>query len=407
MAGVFDPYSHFSGPQALAVSKFLGAWKAQPIVKAIDAWHRPGDLTHVVPGAPLKSYVDIPIHTPGLQRFDGKWKFDANSGRVATCERGVWQKGAKINEFKGAEFDIGRWSKAPGTVAIEIGNNAPLSLVYILNGCFSGIPKTASGTPIYLPGTTTVDPALTAYEQVYYDFSQKKPLVVLDTDTSNHRPVNPFDLNFQSGFRWWNAKENVAINAPNITAAIKNMQIRRAMNGVELGIGDEGLEIWVPFSSKEDVRLLLEVFRQLPGTGTAIPTDAIQVPINGGGNQVIFSVQDNPVFGRARVRAITGLRSDFWGIVAPNALREPAMSLFLHVHGGQIGEYVINEEPAKPDNDTVPHIWVYPWTKGSALWAGTMEGSQAGDIGITMLVNEGFAAMTGLLLEARFTGPAS
>jgi hypothetical protein len=408
MAGVFDPYSHFQGPHALAVSKFLGAWKAQPIVKAIDAWHRPGDLTHVVPGAALKSYVSVPMHTPGLARFNGRFTFDENSGRVATVERGTWQKGSKINELKGAEYDIGMWSKAPGTVAIEIGNNAPLSLVYILNGCFSGIPRTAGGTSIYLPGTTIVDPALTAYEQVYFDYADKQPLVVLDSDTGDHRSVNPFKPSFQSDFKWWNAKENDALNAPNITAAIKNMQIRRAMNGVELGIGDEGLEIWVPYSSKEDVRLLLEVFRQLPGTGTAAPADAIQVPITGGGglSQVIYSVQDNPVFGRARVRAITGMRSDLWCIVAPNVLREPSMSLFVHAHGGNVGEYSINEDP-NPDGNNVPHIWVYPWGKGSPLWAGTMEGSKAGDIGISMLVNEGFAGMTGLLLEARFTGSAS
>jgi hypothetical protein len=408
VAGVFDPYSHFTGPQALAVSKFLGAWKANPIVKAIDPWHRPGELTHVVPGAPLKSYVDIPLHTPGLQRFSGRFTFDQNSGRIATVERGAWQKGSKCNEFQGAEYDIGRWSKAPGTVAIEIGNNAPLSLVYILNGCYAGTPKNAAGTAIYLPGTTTVDPALTAYEQVYFDFSQQKPLVVLDSDSANHRPVNPFDLNFMSGSKWYNAKENTLLTAPNITAAIKNLQQRRAMNGIELNL-DEGLEIWVPYSLKEDARLLMEVFRQLPGTGTASPANATQVAVDGGGgiSQVIYSVQDSPVFGRAKVRAISGMRSDLWCIVAPNVLREPSMSLFMHVHGGNVGEYAINEEPAKPDNNTVPHIWVYPWAKGSPLWAGTMEGSKAGDIGITMMVNEGFAAMTGLLLEARFTGAAS
>lgn len=408
MPGMFDPLSHFTGAQALAVSKFLGSWKAGPIVKQIEPWYRPGDLTFVAPNATLKSYVTIPIHAPGIKRFNGKFHFDENSGRVAMVERGTWDKGTKINQFKGAEYDIGAWSKAPGTVAIEIGNNAPLSLANILNGCYSGVPQDSAGNPIYLPNTTHADPALMAYEQVYFDVSEKKPLVVLDSDTANHRPINPFDLTFQSGSKWHNAKASTPLTAPNITAAIKNLQKRRAMNGIELNIS-EGLEIWVPYELLEDARLLMEVFRQLPGTGTAAPANATQVPITGGGgvNQVIYSVQDSPVFGRAKVRAISGMRNDLWCVVAPNMLREPSMSLFMYAHGGAGGDYAINEDPAKPQNDTVPHIWVYPWAQGSPLFAGTMEGSKGGDIGITMMVNEGFAACTGLLLEARFTGAAS
>jgi hypothetical protein len=407
MPGILNQSQQYQGGQSLGVQEFIGAWGASPIVQTIAPWHRPGDLTNVVAGARLKSFVPVPIHSPGLKQFVGKWSFDENSGRVCEVTRGIWQKGSKINLFDAAELDISQWSKAPGTVAVEIGNNAPLCLVYILNGCYSGTPQDAAGNVIYLEGTSQIHPALQAYEQVYYDISEHKPLVVLDSDTGNHRLINPFRPDFMTDVKWWNAKENVAITAPNITAAIKNMQIRRAMNGIEMNLGDEGLEIWVPFSSKEDVRLLVEVMRQLPGTGTATPSDAIQVPISGGGNQVIFSVQDNPVFGRAKVRAISGMRSDLWCVVSPNTLRNPALSLFHYAHGGATGEYAITESPAPNGNGNVPHIWVYQWDQKSPMFAGTMPGTKAGDIGVSMMVNEGFAAGTGLLLEARFTNSAS
>jgi len=402
MSGIFNQQQNYQGGFNLAVRKFIGAWGASPVVASIQPWHRPGDLTNVIPGAALETSGSVPIHSPGLDQFAGQFEFSENSGRDWIVVRGIWQKGTKINLFTASEYDPSKWSLTPGTMAVEIGNNAPLALVYILNGCYSGIPKTKNGVPIYVKGTTQIHPALRAYEQVYYHYSEKKPLVVLDTDTANHRPVNPFDLDFMPDAKWWNGKENTKLTAPNITAAFKNMQIRYAMNGIELGIGTEGLELWVPFTTQEDARLLMEVFRQLPGTGTAAPADATIVS-----GQVIFSVQDNPVFGRAKVRAISGMRSDMWCIVAPNPGRNPALSLFHHCHGGTAGEYAITEEPAPNGNNNVPHIWVYQWDQKSPMFAGTLPGTQAGDIGLTMFVNEGFAAGTGLLIEVRFTGTAS
>ena len=58
-------------------------------------------------------------------------------------------------------------------------------------------------------------------------------------------------------------------------------------------------------------------------------------------------------------------------------------------------------------SDTVPHIAIYQWPQNSAMFMGAVPGTQAGDIGISMLLNEGFAAMSGLLFEYNFTGSAS
>jgi hypothetical protein len=206
-----------------------------------------------------------------------------------------------------------------------------------------------------------------------------------------------------SGSSWCNAHENFAITPDNIISAIINQQTRPAMNGVELGLGDEGIEVWVPYANKERTRQYLEIFRQLPGTGATGATP-VQVPITGGGSQVIYSVQDNPVFGRAKVRAITGLRPDFWCVVSPRPQPRPQYSLFLNPQGGKTGKYTINRNAAAMQSDSVPMVWVKVWDENSPMFAGTMKGCSAGDIGVSMLKNEGFAFGSGMLIDVCSTG---
>lgn len=453
MGAPYDPSSQFQGGALFAVNGWMGDWKAEPIVQPIDPWWRPGDLTKVTPGAKLVTRGSVPIHAPGMQAWGGRFEFDKPSGLFLSCTRSLWQKGTKANIFQMAEFDVGAFDMAPDTMSVELGNNPGLVFAAMLNGCFTGAPKDKNGNAIPNGGKVgCVDQiyggamavlssiaawvASTAYvvgqkvtnnSNVYIcitagtsDSSGGPTTTSSDiTDNTAHwkylyastmqarKLVNPADPGFMSSSTWYTCQESKAITPDNILSAIINQQQRCAMNGVELGIGDEGIEIWVPFASKEVTRQYLEVFRQLPGTGTIPASAATQVSISGGGSQVIYSVQDNPVFGRAKCRAVTGLRSDLWCVVSPRPRPLPQYSLFLHTHGGAMGQYAIQTDPAALLADKVPHIAVYQWTQQSPMFFGGSNGCEAGDIGISFLLNEGFAFGSPLLIDFMFTGYAS
>lgn len=455
MAPPYNPSTQFpGGGSRQAISGWLDDWTAEPVVQPIDPWYRPGDLTFVQPGAKLISYVDVPVHAPGAQAWGGSWEFDENTGLLLQVSRSMWQKGTKANTFKIAEWDPSAFNMSPETMGIELGNIAPFAFVALLNGAFSGVPQDRNGQTVdnaasmicvdqIYGGSLAVLPSssITAWVTgTVYAKGQKVSsngniykagaagtsgaTAPTGTTTSSdgtitwtyifaqtqqaQKLVNPANPGFLSGSSWYNCQELLPITADNIISSIVNQQVRPAMNGVEMGLGDEGLEMWVPFPSKERSRQLTEVFRQLPGTGASgvAPT---QVPITGGGgaSQVIYSVQDNPVFGRLKVRAITGLRNDMWCVVSPRPRPRPQYSLFLHAQGGKVGQWGIQTDGAAMLADKVPHIWVKQWTEDSAMFAGAMKGCVAGDIGISMLLNEGFAFGSGLLIDVNFTGYAS
>jgi hypothetical protein len=453
MALPYDPRTQFpTDGGKYAISRWMGEFRVEPIVKEIDPWHRPGDLTFEQPGAKLINHTSVPMHRPGAQGWGGKFEFDTPTGLYMQCNRAMWQKGTKANLFHIANFDVGAFDKSPGTVAIELGNIAPLSFVAMLNGCFSMAPKDKNGNPIdngslvicrdqiyggavavmsstdlvaWVTGTAyTVGQLVTANGNVYRAGSTATSGATAPSGTTTSsdgtitwtyvyaatnqalKVVNPANPDFMSGSSWYNCHQQFSITADHIVEAIINQQTRPAMNGVELGLGDEGVEIWVPFASKERARQLIEVFRQIPGTGATGVTPT-QVPITGGTtSQVIFSVQDNPVFGRAKVRAITGMRSDLWCVVSPRPKPLPQYSLFIHALGGSVGEYAIQDDPQAMGGDTVPHIAVFQFPAGaqSPMFTGAMWGTVAGDIGIAMILNEGYAFGSGMLIDFCFTG---
>jgi hypothetical protein len=404
MPGIYNPTSQFTGGAEFAINGWMSGWKAQPIVMPIEPWWRPGDLTFVQPGAKLITRQSVPVHAPGVQPWDGAWQFSTPTGLFIECHRAIWQKGVKANIIKLAEFDESAFDMSPATMAIELGNNPGLCLVAILNGCFSGVPQDAAGNPF------PPELGIIATDQVYGG-----SLAVVDGDTGNYKLVNPADPSFMSASKWFNAHENFDVTDPtDYVPVLENMQQRRAMNGIELQIGDEGLELWVNFGRKERVRLLLEVFRELAQSGIVTPyviqagvnNTAVNSMVKSYNDQVLFGAQTNPVFGRMKVRALTGLRSDLACVVAPRPAALPQYSAFVYAHGGQVGQYAIQTDPAAMRADTVPHIAVYQWTQQSPMFFG-VPGTSAGDIGISMLLNEGFASVSGLLFEYLFTGSAS
>jgi hypothetical protein len=418
--GIWDPINQFPGDAAFAVNGWLASWKAAPIVKAIDPWWRPGDLTHVIPGAKLVSRAPIPIHKPGLEPWAGAWTFSKNSGLYISCRRAMWQKGTKINMMEAAEFDVTSFDMAPETMAIEIGNNPAYALVACLNGCYSGTPQDAAGNQ--LPAQLKVQ----CWDQVYggngtvgsgTGTNGSGTLAVKSGDTAHYKPVNPARDAMGASNGWYNAHENFDFqNAQSYVPVLENLATRKAMNDVELGLAQNGgLELWISFQNYERTRLLLEVFEQLAGSGIATPY-VVQSGVNNTGvnslvksynDQVLFGQQPNPVYGRMKVRGITGLRTDLAVITAPRPVPRPEYSLFLYAQGGQTGQWALQTNPAAMQADTVPHIAVFPWTDTTGpMFFGT-GGNSAGDIGLSMVVNEGFAAVSGLLTEFLFSGSAS
>lgn len=402
---IYNPELQFTGGAQYAVNGWLSSWKAQPIVMPIAPWWRPGDLTFVQPAAKLITRQSIPIHAPGVEPWQGSFSFGTPTGKFIECHRRLWQKGTKANLFQLAEFDFSAFDMAPQTMAIELGNNPGYMLVGILNGCYSGTAQDAAGNAF------PPELGIIATDQVYGG-----KLAVKDGDVANYKYVNPADPSFLTSQKWWNAHENFDITNPqSFVTVLENMQQRKAMNGVELGIGDEGLELWINFGRKERARQLFEVFRELANSGIVTPyfddTSAVNLTgVNGlvtsYNRQFFYGAQTNPVFGRLKVKALTGLRSDLACIVSPRPAALPQYSAFVYAHGGEVGQYAIQTDPAAMLADTVPHIAVYQWTQQSPMFFG-VPGTSAGDIGISMLLNEGFAAVSGLLFEYLFTGAAS
>jgi len=76
-------------------------------------------------------------------------------------------------------------------------------------------------------------------------------------------------------------------------------------------------------------------------------------------------------------------------------------------HGGKLGEYSLQTDPMAMQADSVPHIAIFPWTQTNGPMFFGSNGNSAGDIGLSMLVNTGAAAVSGLLAEFLFSGSAS
>jgi hypothetical protein len=381
MSTPYNAASQFPGTAQYATKRFLGAFTAKPLVMPIQPWWRPKELTAVLPGAKLETFLNVPIHKPGLSPWTGAWQFDEQSNLFMSVKRGVYTKGAKVNMIRASEMDFGGWSSQPETIAIEIGNNPGNLLVALLNAAFTSVDQIYGGN-----------------------------VAVLTGGTKKH--VNPADPSV--GDDWFNAHENFDITADNFLTAITNMQKRQAMNGVELGIGDEGLEVWVPFGSKERARLIFEVMRELVNAGYLGTVDLTSYQTDTGGTpktneQVIFGNSQNPVFGRARVVGVHGMRSDMWTIVSPPPAggAMPHLGMFLYAHGGNVGSYAIMTDPNALNTDTVPHIAMFEWGMQSPLFFGMPGVSVAGDIGISALINEGVAWASGLLAEFCYTSSAS
>jgi hypothetical protein len=358
-----------------------------------------------MPGAKLLNDVNIPLpSSPGLSPFEGRWVFKEGANTFARVTRGMWITGAKINVFNAAEITFNSWDKQPQVLAIEIGNNPALMGAYLLNGCYSGTPQNAAGTVIKHPGLALCK------DQIYGG-----NIAVKFGDTANYKQAHPLDSSV--GTNWWNAHENFDVTNPqSITQALENLQSRQAMNAVELGLGTgDGLEFLINFGRYERVRQLLEVFQQLAQSGIVAPVvvqsgvnnTAVNTLVQSYNDQILYGPQTNPHFGRMKVKGVTGLRSDLSVITCPRPTAGPETSMFMYAHGGQVGDYAVQEDPTAMRADTVPHIAVYQWTQQSPMFAGVMEGTQAGDLGLSMIVNEGMTWLTGVTCEFMFTGSAS
>jgi hypothetical protein len=451
----YAPISQFSGSAQFAIHSYIGSLFGQPLVASIEDWMSPGKFTREVPGSKLINDVNIPLHEPGMDRFDGTIAFQEMSNLFVTVKRGTYRKGTKVNVIRAAEVDLNAWSMAPSTMSVEIANNPYVLAVGCLNGAFTGVPQNASGIALGFPELINTD-------QIYLgplakcalgtSVGQIPPWVTSTayaagaTVTSNGNTyankgvaatsgatapsgtttssdgtitwtfiqatpalnqVHPADSSIVAGTTglstWYNARQNWALSPDNMLTTIKNQQVRAAHNGAALGLGREGVEIWVPYSVEEDYRLLFEVMRELSGSGQLSFS-----PVTVGGTTVTFAQQPNPVFGRATVKPVHGMRSDLTCVVSPPPAGHPEYAVFLHAFGGQNGEYQINPDGFdESSNQSVPHIAMFTFDKNSAMFFGVPGVSKFGDVGILALVNEGIATQSGLLIDFNYTGAAS
>lgn len=461
----YNPQSQFGGPPlgtanaaSYAIHSFIGSLFGQPLVASIEDWMAPGKFTRVLPGSKLINDINIPIHEPGMQRFDGQPSFQEMSNLWVRVQRGTYKKGTKVNTIKAAEVDLNAWSMAPSTMNVEIANNPYLLAVACLNGALTGVPAAANGTALGYPELINTDQVYggplaclntvttatasngeipqwttsTLYAKgdlvwsganVYSAGSAATSGATAPTGTTTSsdgtitwtyvttkpslKPVNPADSSILDGAGntgWFNARQKWAISPDNILKVLKNQQQRCAMNGVELALGREGVEIWTPYLSEEDFRLLIEVMRELAGSGQ-LSFAPIKSP---DGTTTFFGAQPNPVFGRAKVQPVHGMRSDMWCVVSPPPAGHPEYAVFLHAIGGNAGDYAINPDGFdQPKNESVPHVALYTFDKNSAMFFGVQGVSKFGDIGILALLNEGVATQSGLLIDLQYTGAAS
>lgn len=443
LAQNYNPTTQYASPGAqFLTTQWVSEWSGQPYIKAAEnVFDR---CTLPVSKSKLQNTTAIPFHSPKAGAWKGQFTFERNTGKFINCNRALWWIGITANLIEMAVLDITAFSKSPQSASITAGNIAPLTQVAMVNGCFTGIPVDESGTVIenadhivmtdqVYGGAIAVLPASsmpawvmsTAYVAGQKTTSNGNIYMALNTATSGAtaptgtassvsdgavnwrylfpsstqapKLVNPVKTDFMSSITWTTAQEQYAISPNNIVAAIVSLQQQRADNGIQLGLATRGkAQVGVPYGSYEQMRQIIEVFRQIPGTGVpGVPVQ--QIPINGGGgaSQVLYSVMDNPAFGRADLVAVPGMLPSRWfvGATPPPDMPPARSSLFVHTFGGTMGEWEPNENFGPVNGDMVPHIQVIQFPAGpqSPMYCGAMPGTVVGDIGIGMWIAEGFA----------------
>jgi len=405
--GLFTGQQYSSTAQ-LALSAYSSSWQVAPFVPTKPKFYLP--ISHVETQAKQTVYLATPMTNVRGREYNGKLHFDRNGHRTMMLGRGVRSWGAAHNIIDAAEWDPTKWALTPDVVSRQMGNSEPEGAAYLLNGCYSGVPQDKQGNQIVLQNDANSPPRLSAYDQGYFDISEKRKMAVLSADNANFRPINPINPDFMASEAWWNARENVALDVTNVFAARANLQKRKTYLGDDLALGtdDSTLELWCAPTKIDTARTILEWLQIMPGTGVpgATPT---QVPITGGGglNQVIYSGQTNVGVGRAKAVPIQGLREDLWCLVDMRGDLGPEYSLFGISIAGSPGEYTINDTYMDPTNPHVPHIYTYVHDEKSALFQGVQEGSKFGDVGFTWLLNEGLWCLSPARIEFNFTGAAS
>lgn len=298
---------------------------------------------HVIPNAGLITRVFIPVHGFKFKDFTGTMAFSGASTVFQDVRRQVKQAGAKANAMALAELDLAAFDRTPQS----------------LNTAAAKLPQQGFATALNA-AYTTLDWTGTNFFRL--------------TAVKANCPGKP------SMGKFLNAYENSALNIANITIAIKNIQSRKGFDGELLDL--DPMVLKVPSSMKETARQLVEVMQLIPST------DGVS---SGGGNT-------NPVFGRLRVESIPGLRDDLWIVAAD--VGDELMKPLIYVTGGTGSDYSPNDDTSNVGKG-VPHMMTIPFLQDSDMYKTTLE------MGVSVLVNEGYALKTPHALCGMYTGAAS
>lgn len=400
-----NPLTQFGPPGSptyQAVSAIIPSL-TKPFILAIPPWY--DGLTAFKANAAKEFKYAAKVHKTGVTPWKGHWIFHEHSKLWIFGGRGRWTTGTKTNTMSGKEeFDGTGWSIAPETMRIDLLNTLPRMMVACLNGAYSGVPQDEFANVFEFP-----DGALdTLQDQVYGG-----AIVVVEGDTGNYKYCNPLDHSIAPNVRWFNGYENFVLEqVENYIPVIEAFQNRRDMAGSNIqGFATQNLRLLVPVMKQERLRILFTVMQTLVSKGyfgsASVPTGNPSPSAN----QIIFGNQPNPMFGRLTVEPVMGLREDLAVMVAdvPDEFAE-YLGLFLLAHGGAFGtesEYVITDEPAMPNNTTVPFMSYHVFGPQSAMAFGIPGVSSAGDIGVAATLNVGVRMITGYCAQFLFTGSAS
>jgi hypothetical protein len=349
-SNVFNPTSNFSGKAANVVIRYAAELNAKPLIAPPSTWFK--GLAMERSGAELARFY-IPVHSIGDgttdgDDFTGSMKFTGTSSVFFDVQRKVKQQGVMELAQRIAEMDFGAFDKAPDSLAKWAGKLDQRAYARLWN---NGYTTSCWAGPKYWAISTSGSAGL---------------------KVCPGRPALG---------KFLNAYENSAITPANILRAMSNIDTRVGFDGQDLEL--EAAYFYCSRLNRQTAKALLVTQQLLPQVGAN----------NGdtGGNT-------SQVWGQLLPVIVPGMRDDMWvvGAEPPDEWFRP----FARNAGGPVGQYQANTDPDKSGSG-VPYQQVIVYGPDDHHYKDHLK------MGISLVVNVGFALATPHCYCANFTGSAS